>query len=379
MEERPMPQTIEGKELFTQLIYRITTLCAALAVLVFCLPRSVRAQQVWKLNVGAESKDHAKQGDAFLPNEVWIYEGDSIQWTFIPQNEIHTVTFLTPGSPAQTRPPFTNGCTPFPPPAAPGYTASGSSFDGSTCLSSPPLSGGATYKVTFPTAGNYKLVCLVHADMNGTVHVMSRDSQSPFYAPSLPYHQWDYDQQARDQANDLIRDSDNPQEERHDFPRTFNEVIMTGEVAATGGGRQYLSIVRFIPGTIRIHVGDTVEWTNADPTEPHTVTFGTEPSSSQATAGVTKDADGAWHATISTAPNAMCGAILCDTVSSGFLQAASQDRINLPQSPVGTTRLRITFTHAGTYNYICALHDVDGMKGTVIVEGSGGDDDDDAH
>jgi len=31
------------------------------------------------------------------------------------------------------------------------------------------------------------------------------------------------------------------------------------------------------------------------------------------------------------------------------------------------TRFRVTFTAPGTFNYICALHDDLGMKGTVIV------------
>jgi hypothetical protein len=40
------------------------------------------------------------QALAFLPNEIWIHAGDSITWTF-PVSEPHTVTFLTPGPPAQ--------------------------------------------------------------------------------------------------------------------------------------------------------------------------------------------------------------------------------------------------------------------------------------
>jgi plastocyanin len=39
----------------------------------------------------------------------------------------------------------------------------------------------------------------------------------------------------------------------------------------------------------------------------------------------------------------------------------------LQSLPLGTTRFRITFTHAGVYPYICALHDDLGMKGKIIV------------
>src|ERR1700739_4999852 len=68
-------------------------------------PQSARAWQTWNLKVGAESRNAARQADAFLPNEVWIYAGDSIQWTFQPKNEPHTVTFLQPGQVRPTPPP----------------------------------------------------------------------------------------------------------------------------------------------------------------------------------------------------------------------------------------------------------------------------------
>jgi hypothetical protein len=50
-----------------------------------------------------------------------------------------------------------------------------------------------------------------------------------------------------------------------------------GEISATPGGSQTLSVVRFIDDKIEIHAGQTVEWTNHDPVTPHTVTFGDEP------------------------------------------------------------------------------------------------------
>jgi hypothetical protein len=67
---------------------------------------------------------------------------------------------------------------------------------------------------------------------------------------------------------------------------------------------------------------------------------------------------------------ALTGTILStgDFLNSGFLQAQAPDRVFAPQLPPGTTRIRITFPKAGTYQYHCALHDVDGMLGTVIVD-----------
>jgi plastocyanin len=351
-------------KLLTCCSFSFLTVAFALLSTLMAFPSAASAQQTWYVQVGAESKNEAKQVDAFLPNEIWIYVGDSITFKFAPKNEIHTVTFLQPG---QDRPAFSSG-----PPGVPvGCSAvdsetvsqpSGSTYDGASdlaCVNSGPMDGGATYTVKFTQPGNYKMVCLVHTDMYGVVHVLQNtDSSAPFYAASLPYEQSDYDAQARDEARDLLTRSITPSEEDSDFSPMENVVLMTGVMSATAGGRQYMSLVRFIPGTIRIHAGETVEWINTDPTEPHTVTFGPEGGNPAVPVGVTMGPDGAWEATISS-PN--------QSVSSGFLQAAPQDKQGQPQNAPGKTRIRITFTKPGAYHYICALHDVDGMVGTVIV------------
>ena len=83
-------------------------------VLAFSLvPQTAKAQKTWYASVGAETKDHAGQAQAFLPNEVWINAGDSIQWAWRPKNEPHTVTFLTPEQTRPTPPP------PIGPPSGP--------------------------------------------------------------------------------------------------------------------------------------------------------------------------------------------------------------------------------------------------------------------
>jgi plastocyanin len=78
----------------------------ALAILVL-LPEAARAQ--WHATVGAQSADKGRQALAFLPNELWIHEGDSITWKF-EAGEIHTVTFLATDPVSQVRPPFPVGC-----------------------------------------------------------------------------------------------------------------------------------------------------------------------------------------------------------------------------------------------------------------------------
>ncbi|MGH9646491.1 MAG: cupredoxin domain-containing protein, partial [Bryobacteraceae bacterium] len=363
------------------------------------------------------TKDQSVQADAFFPNELWIFEGDSIKWTFVPKNEVHTVTLLTPG---QIRPSA-------PPPAGPPFAVQGvncgpaATYDGSACVSTAAgLNGGATFTVTFPKAGNYKMVCLIHTDMTGTVHVLVNNAANG----ALVHGQRHIDDVAHDEAQAILSDNDHQGDEDHrgwnDRRDRDHEVIAgIGEIVATGGGRQYRAVVRFLPGTIRIHAGDSVVWTNLDPTEPHTVTFGTEPAGFVPTlyslppalvpapgppipnppapctslvATDCKDTDtGTVIGTINctAAPPSTAGTTPCNAaftpqgdsvtppppayaqfsfLNSGFLQAAIPDRTGTAQVPSGTTRIRITFPKKGNYYYHCALHDVDGMNGEVIVE-----------
>jgi plastocyanin len=315
----------------------------------------------WQVIAGAETPDRASQALAFLPNELWIQAGDSIRWTF-PTHERHTLTFLTPG---EVRP-AAFGTTFGIPIACPGVgvTPDGSSFAGISCVSSgvlllPEDSGqfapAPTYSVVFPTTGNFKFVCLVHADMTGIVHVVSP-------AAMLPHDQQFYDAEASGEQALLLGDASRLRGRGTPGggPESNAVAVGVGEVVTTtGAGSQTASLMQFLRGTIVVRVGDTVEWTSLDPSINHTVTFGTEPADPRPPSGnVSLNSDGDRQAVISSPAT---------NVNSGFLSPAPQDRANLAQSAPGITRFLVTFTSPGTFNYICAVHDQLGMKGTVIV------------
>jgi plastocyanin len=306
----------------------------------FIIPLVLHAE-TWHAFVGAQTHDKGRQALAFLPNEIWIHAGDSITWTFAA-DEIHTLTFLQP---AQIRPPFPVGC--------PGTTPNGSSFDGAVCVNSGTLTEPATYTVMFPKAGNFKVVCLVHNNMTGIVHVLN-------VSQPLPHTQAFYDRLAVAEARNLITDNDHIHSQSLAQHFSRNDVTAgIGEIVATAGGQQTLSVVRFIRATTVIHVGETVEWSNMDPVTPHTVTFGPEPQNPiPPSSNVSLDADGALHAVISS-PG--------ESVHSGFIVAAPQERTGLTQSPITVTRFRVTFTSTGTFPFICVLHDGLGMLGKVVV------------
>ena len=339
---------------------QMTSFAAAAIILAGAAATTVQAKE-WQAIEGAESSDRGSQALAFLPNELWINAGDSIRWTF-PTHERHTLTFLKPG---QIRPP---GFGPIfdVPVGCPGITPDGSSFDGSTCVTSGILrlpdntkstENAPTYSVSFPAAGNFKFVDLLHMDMTGVVHVLNLSA-------TLPHDQDFYDRQAQGEQALLLADAsrlegrgtpgDNGGTQSNDVAVGIGEVVTT-----TGAGLQTASLMRFVRGTIVVQVGDTVEWTSLDPSINHTVTFGTEPVDPRPpSANVQPTSDGARQAVIGSS---------ADNVNSGFLSPAPQDRANLAQSPLGVTRFRVTFTSPGTFDYICAIHDDLGMHGTVIV------------
>jgi plastocyanin len=316
---------------------RLSTLGLICAPLLLT-PALVQAQD-WQVQVGAQSKDMGRQVIAFLPNELWIHAGDSVAFT-VATDEPHTVTFLTPN---QVRLPFSVGC--------PGTTPSGSAEDGSSCVNSGTLTRGQKYTVTFPTAGDYKLVCLYHQNHTAMIHVLNLSAD-------LPHDQAFYSAEAADMEKDMLSSAGHMMD--HEMDSSTGEVTAgTGKIMATGGGSETLSVMRFMHPDKVVHVGDTVEWTNDDPITPHTITFGAEPDNPMPPSpNVTTDPDGALHATVSSPT---------DNVHSGFIGAAPQDQIGLPQPLPGFTRFRVTFTRPGVFPYKCALHDGLGMVGKVTV------------
>jgi plastocyanin len=360
----------------------------ALAVVTFS--QTVAAQQNWQAKVGAETPSMGRQALAFLPNELWIHAGDRVTWAF-NSDEIHTVSFLVVGQPF---PPFAGpfgGC--------PGFSAGSASFDGSTCVTTPPsVKGNPAFTVTFPSAGNFKVQCLVHNTMNGVVHVLDP-------AAALPHDQAFYDKEAANEQRNLLKDNDHAMStdapgmsmshsanmlsvrvlaakgrlssgskklaasSGANLPANAHVTAGVGEIDSTPGGVQTSSLVRFVSGKIVVHVGDTVEWGNHDPEEPHTITFGPDPAGDPfpPSGNVTVDADGGLRATLNS-PS--------DAVHSGFIEQALPDQPGLPANsnpdnaigaPFNATYFRVTFMGPGTYNYHCVLHDNLGMVGQVVV------------
>jgi plastocyanin len=280
----------------------------------------------WTAHAGAQADHQALQTLAFFPTDVFVNVGDTLTWNF-DAAEPHTVSFLQAG---QTPP------NAFTAPATPNnFVYNGTEFVNSGVMTNP----SGSYSVVFNAAGDFNYVCLVHPKtMTARIHV--NPSGSPY-----PHTQTFYDRQGRDQARLLLEDGQGIRRDSLDTANDANKIV-------TGGGDAQVFVARFLPQEKRVHVGDTVTWSNPDSITPHTVTFG--PTPSNAAAGL----DHAGHATISANP-------VTTTISSGLIGV---------RRPLGTD-FSVTFTAPGSYAYFCSLHSALGMVGTIVVS-SGREDED---
>jgi plastocyanin len=300
----------------------VAALCAALLPLAFSASASAESTpgpRTWQVAVGEETRNDAIQGMAFLPGTVWINQGDKIIWT-AKAGEIHTVTFLAagqslsqpfnPGDPLQL---FPQGSSHY----------DGVSYENSGVMTDEADSGfpaQTTYSLTFDATGDFTYFCLVHGEMmKGMVHV--RAAGTPY-----PFTQKQYNHQAAVQKAAVLADGHRLwAKTRKD---ANNHLVFAGADDGTA------MVMRFINGHVKIRVGSTVTFMNSGMAAPHTITFGPEPANVFVPSGD---------------PTHFSG----QPLNSGIL---------LPGSS-----FKVTFTKAGTYHYICGLHDYLGMVGTVRV------------
>lgn len=289
------------------------------------------------VTIGASSPDMALMGMAFYPNALTVHQGDIIVFTNSVA-EIHTVTFGVSG-------PITNPFAFFAPqnlsgPGAMTFTNSGIISSGILVAGGP---FGNSVAVTIDAApGTYAFRCALHPLMLGSVTVVP-DSQA------LPKTDAQYQALGRAaMARDLGRAAGIAAQSMAAALRAA-DIGGTGIEVAVGGGNGVSTVMRFSPSNLTIHVGDTVTFVNRDPYTPHTVTFGEEPPGGDL--GLVAPANRSFPF---SAPTNYDGSF---NLNSGFLLSAL---------PWGNT-FSVTFTAPGTYSYICGLHDIMGMVGTVNV------------
>ncbi len=285
----------------------------------------VSAQDPADITIIAGDGETGYAVNAFLPGSVTIMEGQSVSWEF-PWLEPHFVTFGAPPDDAVASPPGTEF------PNAAGYVTSDITFGDPA---NPPVFG----PIVFPDAGTYAYFCPIHPLMTASVVVVASgdvDTQEEVdargateYAPRIA---------ALKALGATLAAQSVVVTPRPDGTSLY-EVVVGGSTAPGD------DVMQFFPATASVKVGDTIKW-GADDNAPHTVTFNAPPGPPQGdpfeiprTPNTTFDGNGFTHS-----------GILFDVPDPAFYQT-----------------YELTFTAAGSFQYICILHAPQGMAGTVVV------------
>ncbi len=301
------------------------------------------AQAASTLNVGIGVGTGTVAGNVYAPGDVTILVGDSVKFT-LESDEPHSVTFGT--GPAGMRPdewPATGFTGTVPPP--PGLAALTGTYAGTGFLNTSLLFGkGSNATVAFSAAGSFPFICVIHPGMAGAVNVVASGTTTT---------QAEADAKATLTRNAILGAVDSleaaqtaqvTETERPDGTSSWNIFTNSGQAPAPqpGGGTGFLEIMRFVPPSLEINAGDSVTWTAL---APHTVTF---PAAGQ---------DPMTIDPFTTPP----------TTNATYDGTSLYNSALMAVGPGSSTTFELTFPDAGTFKYVCALHQFLGQTGTIQV------------
>jgi plastocyanin len=357
---------------------RRTIAAAGVAGLVACALASPASAATKTVDVGGHGFRGAPknlQALAYLRSLVSVHVGDSVKFR-IQGGLIHTVTFvprgqsipsfaaLDPANPvsglmdANGKPfwfngqprPIANPIAAFP---TARQTVTGRAFVNSGIPSD--QAKGMTFRVTFPKAGTFKFVCLVHPGMFGTVKVVPRSQH-------IPSHTQDAAAAKREIAA-IVKEAN----------ATAKIPVPAGRVDVGRTGHR-LTINAMFPATTTVKAGHAVTFSMAGQSrlEIHTVTLGPESVTAPVeNTFITPRPNASGPPTLVINPLAAFPSDPPPTLppytglnhGNGFLNAGILD--NDPTTPQQPNTATVTFATPGTYHFQCVIHP--NMDGTVIV------------
>lgn len=320
-------------------------LALGLVAAMTAMPLSASAAQTYTVSAGAESAGGDVQLNEFAPNQVTISVGDTVTWK-LNSSEFHNIIF-TSGAPA---PDFVEAGPDgvfFNPAAA--FPTGGPTYDGTGVVGSGLLNKGDSFSLAFSKAGTFTYLCAIHRGMGGSVKVVDGsagvDTQAAINARGAA------------QVNADLATKAIPA-----IMSNIGEVPTEGTAVGIAAGVEIApaDVQRFLPRRVTIRQGQAVTWIWKTQETPHTVTFlGGAPAP-----GIVipqPQASGPPRLQLNPAVLAPAGDAGdwsgAGYLNSGFLQPG-------PGQPTPT--FSVTFEAAGTYDYLCLLHE--GMVGTIVVE-----------
>jgi len=324
--------------------------------------------------------------DSYLPQATRIRVGDTVVWKFNgdENHHFHTVTFsggpfpgpklaVAGGRPGEVRPgpwvPVPGGQpgelmrnpTEAWPTRKPGAPVE--AYDGTTYVNSghmrirprvPGMPASKEFSLTFTKSGIYRYVCALHPHMQGTIEVVPADAAD---VPS----QAETDKQAKAETDHLLALIEKARElgkTLRSEPGPNGTTFWFVRAAAFDlSGEMRGLLFDFLPKNLSVKAGDTVIWEFAD---PHTVTFNPTPSAPE-------------PFIVKPQPGGPPFLVQNPRVFRPSKPAQAYDPVLYFNSAVLGNIVRLgaswalTFDKPGVYEYICALHEPMGMKGTITV------------
>lgn len=329
------------------------------------------AQEPRELTVLAGAGQDTVSINAFFPASLRVRTGDTVTWK-INSDEPHTATFLSGSPPPPDPVPIPDGGPtdimlnpvsffPSRAPDAPVETYSGVDYRNSGFLSNgtvvPPLDA---YSLTFDTPGTYEYICLIHpTTMKGEIVV------EPPAAADVP-SQEDIDAMAEAEVAPLLEQAEELRASAASSDMVRSEPGPNGTTiwhipAGRTGSDSRIEIYDYFPKNVSVQEGDTVIWTS---TFFHQVIF--HPGQPAPEFVVPTPVEGQELPNLVVSPE-----VAFPIKPSGEFDGTemfSSGLIGTLGGPLpGGTTFAMTFSKAGSYDYVCATHRPLGMEGVITV------------
>ncbi len=350
------------------------------------------AQAPRKLQVLVGAGKETSDVNVFFPSNVKVRVGDTITWK-LNSDEPHTVTFSDGKAPQGATPdslvpdprfgaggkdvlPYfavnvpgggpgdfmVNPSLAFPSraPGGPVESFSGAGFVNSGQLSNQPPAPNApppnTFDLTFSKPGIYQYICLLHLNpMIGWVEVVPATTAD---VPSLPdiIAQGNKEMEPLNALLSMARgEFKDPQKDAGPNNTTlwyvhagFSEIV---------SGDQRAQVLEFGPKSLTVKAGDTVVWAS---TYFHTVTFNPTPPPPE-------------FVIPKPQPNGPPQLLLNPQIGAPARPSPTYDPTKFYNSGAlgpfaAANSWSLAFDKPGSYDYFCAVHRDQGMKGTIVVQ-----------
>ncbi|MFN8027628.1 MAG: plastocyanin/azurin family copper-binding protein [Acidimicrobiia bacterium] len=274
----------------------------------------------------------------FLPEKISVVPGEKVTW-LIDGPEPHSVTFVPAGSPVpnvETDPSL------FGPSGTP------TDYDGTTTVNSgvlplPTQTSGATFTMTFTTAGQYTYYCVLHPDMTGSLTVGGDDINTQAETNAAA---------AKQRTKYLAEGRAAKKKLSATKPKgTKNSSGGTDWTVQMGASTAHTDVLAFAPTPAKVKAGDSVTFVN-NSKAPHTASFGGSlvPQNPLAPE-VQQPQPGPSPQTLASGVYLNTGWLPPNTGSSG--------------APLAARSYTYDVSDPGTYEYVCVLHLPSGMAAEI--------------